>query len=429
MKKEENKKKSSKEKKDNKTKNIVIIVSICLAVIIVFFVINLITTNIEYSKYERYEEKMNSYGFNKLYDNSSAKTSEKVTKSEAVKMAIGVCLNTYDISGIAKMPTEEYQNAMWVLYAQDIGIANASEVNKDTSSNKVKYVDVIKYFVNAKKLLLNTSLINEPKKQITDINKYTGFEQEAILDMLSNDILQEVSGSLKGNKKVFKGKLNEIVVNFIEKYNILGENMQTDPAKMPSNASEYAYISKDVEKEAYEKEFIIDTQEQYKSPKQCYLDKKQSYTQMKDKIERYYNTLLNVDYQKTTKESLKNDLNNLTLSGTNENTLNEYVEYIKQNNIKLVGSAKVQDPIIYYDGLSYRIRTKLDFKVESSNTTDNLLYVDFQTGKSTRYDKKDYSIYVDVSFGSALKTGTYYLKNLSLQSLSKDKNLGIADIL
>lgn len=424
-------KKTQEVKKPNKSinkKSIILIIGICIVVIAIVAIVNVILTNMEYKKYERYEDKMNRYGFNKLYDNESAKTSEKVTKSEAIKMIIGTCLNTFDISGIAKKPTDDYQNAIWVLYAQDASIANASEVNKDTSGDKVKYVDVIKYFSNAKKKLLNIELLNEPKKQISDLKKYNGVEQEAILDMLSNDILQELSGSLKGNKKVFKGKLNEIIVNSIEKYSILNENMQTDEAQMPSNANEYTYISKDVAKEVYEKKFIVDTKEEFKLPKQAYSDLKQYYTQISDKIEKYYNTLLNIDYSTISKEELKNNLYQLTLRDADDKTLDEYIAYTKQNNIKLSGKAKVQDPIIYFDGLNYRVRTKLDFKVESSLTTNNILFIDFETGRKSKYDKKDYSLYIDVVLGSAIGTGTFYLKNISLNNLVIDENSGISMI-
>lgn len=427
----EKEKKTQKVKKtgNNANKKIpIFVIGICILVIAVIAIINIVLNNVEYKKYEKYEEKMNKYGFNKLYDNGSAKTSEKVTKSEALKVIIGTCLNTSDISSLTKTPTEDYQNAVWVLYAQDASIVNASEVNKNTSNEKVKYVDVIKYFSNAKKKLLNLELSNEPQKELSDLKKYNGFEQEAILDMLSNDILQEVSGSLKGNKKVFKGKLNEIIVNSVEKYNILNSNIQTDVSQMPNNASEYTYISKDVAKEAYEKEFIVDNQDEFKSPKQSYVNVKQNYTQIKEKIEKYYNTLLNVDYQKTTKESMKSDLDQLTLKGADDKTLEEYISYLKQNTIKLSGEAKVQDPIIYFDGSNYRVRTKLDFKVESSLTTDNLLYSNFENGKRIRFDKKDYSIYADVVLASALGTGTFYLKNASLDLLVKDTNLGISII-
>lgn len=426
----ENKKEPKRNKKINKRLMLFILSAILLIILIVLGV-NLILKNVEYKKYEKYEEKMNSYGFNKLYDNGSSKTSEKVSVSEAIKMAIGVCLNRYDISGIASEPTSNYNNAIWVLYAQDMALANASEVNEQTANKKVKYIDVIEYFTNAKKVLLKKELTNDESKTVKDIAKYNGIEQEAIIDMLSNDILQALnSNKLNGNKKVFKGKVNEIVVNYVEKYNLLAtenEKMQLDSSKIPSNASEYAYISDNVAKEAYELEFKKDGLDNIKNPKTVYTELKNDWNQMVSKVEKYYKTLLNVNYNDITVEKLKNDLHHLTLISATDESLTEYVNYVKANNIIIEGEAKVQEPIIYYDGLRYRVRTKLDFKVVSSNTDRNLLYIDFVNGGS-KYSKKDYSFYADVMMGSVYgESKTLYLKDSKwFEIIANKEDVGIS---
>ncbi len=426
----ENKKEPKRNKKINKRLMLFILSAILLIILIVLGV-NLILKNVEYKKYEKYEEKMNSYGFNKLYDNGSSKTSEKVSVSEAIKMAIGVCLNRYDISGIASEPTSNYNNAIWVLYAQDMALANASEVNEQTANKKVKYIDVIEYFTNAKKVLLKKELTNDESKTVKDIAKYNGIEQEAIIDMLSNDILQALnSNKLNGNKKVFKGKVNEIVVNYVEKYNLLAtenEKMQLDSSKIPSNASEYAYISDKVAKEAYELEFKKDGLDNIKNPKTVYTELKNDWNQMVSKVEKYYKTLLNVNYNDITVEKLKNDLHHLTLISATDESLTEYVNYVKANNIIIEGEAKVQEPIIYYDGLRYRVRTKLDFKVVSSNTDRNLLYIDFVNGGS-KYSKKDYSFYADVMMGSVYgESKTLYLKDSKwFEIIANKEDVGIS---
>ena len=43
--------------------------------------------------------------------------------------------------------------------------------------------------------------------------------------------------------------------------------------------------------------------------------------------------------------------------------LQEIKKVVKTNKIKLAGSAKVQIPILYFDGTYYRVRTKLEFKI------------------------------------------------------------------
>lgn len=396
-------------------------ISIILAIVIMYFIINVISESNRYKKYVHYEEKMNAYGFNRLYDNGFANSNESVTKSEAIKMVIGTCLNTFEIEDIAKEPTEKYENAIWVLYAQDMNLIDKGDINKKSQDNKVSYIEVIKYFVNAKAKLLKKNLSIDTDKKLSDLKKYTLDEQNAVVDMLANDILKEVGNKLKGNKNIIKGQLNEIVVNYVEKYNLFGENIQNDMSKLPNNALEYAYISSNVEKEVYEIPFKISVSESFVSPKESFSDIKKYYSQIIQKIEKYYNTLINIDYQTTKVESLKNDLRNLTLLDADEISLNEYIEYINDNKIKIAGTTKVQTPIIYYDGYNYRVRTKIDFKVESSKTKDNLLYGDLNSGHTVRYDNNDNTIIVDVIMGEALNTGTYYIKNTVLDDLMRNK--------
>ena len=50
----------------------------------------------------------------------------------------------------------------------------------------------------------------------------------------------------------------------------------------------------------------------------------------------------------------------------------EYVKYVKDNQIQIEGSATVLLPIVYYDDIDYRVRTKLEFKIVNSNTNENI---------------------------------------------------------
>src|SRR5699024_7381431 len=109
--------------KDRKYKIRTTIIAIISAIVIVaIIVLSYTLINAKYSKYEHYEEKMNIYGFAQVYDNGSARTKDKVTKSEAVKMILSCLYNVPSIEGIA-LPTEEtYSNAIWVEYAKKQGI-------------------------------------------------------------------------------------------------------------------------------------------------------------------------------------------------------------------------------------------------------------------------------------------------------------------
>lgn len=438
-KKEMTKKVSGKRTSKNKIKvnpRILIIIFAVIIVIGIGILSYVLLKNMEYKKYAKYEEEMNAYGYNELYNNQSAKTSEKVTTSEAIKMMISVCLNQNDISGIAKAPTNDYENAIWVLYAQDKNLVNASEVNKDTANKKVKYIDVIKYFARGKKILLNQDLTTDESKSVKDIEKYSAVEQEAIMDMLANGILEIVGDNkLKANRKIFKGQLNEIVINYINKYHTVVDNseiLQTDESQKPSNADKYPYIVKDVAKEVYEMPFIVDTESRFKNPKTTFQEYKEHYHQITEKIEKYYHTIFNVNYNNITLEDMKKNLAQLTLMGADENALKEYVDYVKANHIVIEGKVKVQEPIIYFDGYTNRARTKIEFKVVSADTDENLLFIDFINGKNTKYHKKEFATYIDAKFGSAYDTSTYYLKSETLLSLltnsSEDIGIGLKNV-
>lgn len=95
----------------------------------------------------------------------------------------------------------------------------------------------------------------------------------------------------------------------------------------------------------------------------------------------------------------------------------EYVNYVKANQIKISGKAKAQEPIIYFDGFHYRLRTKLDFKIESSLTNENILFYDLASKSKIKYDNKEYSVIVDTLIGSAFGTGSYYAKLNTLDNI------------
>ena len=61
---------------------------VAVIVVATVIIVSYILANRNYSKYEKYEEKMDLYGFSQVYENGRCNTSDKVTKSEAVKMIL-----------------------------------------------------------------------------------------------------------------------------------------------------------------------------------------------------------------------------------------------------------------------------------------------------------------------------------------------------
>ena len=167
-------KNSNIEKKEVKKidkKKIIIFISILFIVLIAVTILTLLIQNKKYEKYVAYEESMRRYGFDKVYDNLSSRTQDKVTKSEAVKMVISAVYNTSDIEGLATTPKEEYSNSMWVEFGTRLGIITVTDVNSENADEYATYSDVIRFFSNAKVNVLKLNLDTEDKGIIRDINK------------------------------------------------------------------------------------------------------------------------------------------------------------------------------------------------------------------------------------------------------------------
>lgn len=406
----ENIKKKNKSNSKNSKKIILIIIIILLLIVSICGVTFTINKN-KYKKYYEFEEVMQKYGFDKVYDNGSANTEEKITKSEAVKIVVASVYNTSDIEGIASSPESEYSNAIWVEFAQKIGIITNTDVNSDNADEYATYADVIRYFSNAKIKVLKLNLDTEDKGIIKDINRYNIDEKFAILDMVNSEVITINTSKINARKKVFKGQVNEMVKNFVEKYNtitIKGEKLNINEEKIPSNSSEYPYTLISVDKTAYELEFDGKEDPNFKSPVKLFPEQKEYYYQIKNNTEGYYNYLLNIDYTTISEERMKKDLRKYMLFDLDDNVISQYVKYVKENKIKLSGDAKVQLPAIYYDGTYYRVRTKIEFKIESTNTDKNLLYRDLVANTDKIYSDEEYSFYIDTYMSNAVGNKTLY---------------------
>ena len=64
-------------------------------------------------------------------------------------------------------------------------------------------------------------------------------------------------------------------------------------------------------------------------------------------VQEYYKNILNVDYNNITIENFVKGFDKLTTYEVNQSDLEDYVEYVKKNKIKLEGKATPLLPIIY----------------------------------------------------------------------------------
>lgn len=422
--------KKKKVKPDKKTIKSRITIAIIIAFVVliglaIFGIISLVNYN-KYKPYKKYEETMKTYGFDKMYNNESAKTGESITKSEAIKMILSVAFNTSDISGFAGEPEENYDNAIWVEYAKYRGIIGDADITKDNANDKATYIEVIRYLANAKVKILEKDLNSAINLKVKDINKYKTDEQTAIEDMIENEIITINTKKINGKKHIFKGQMNELISNFAVKYNTLtinDEKINISEDKEPSNKDQYPYTLASVDKSVYEKDFYVDDEKNFKTPKELYTTKKEYYSQIQEIAEGYYDSILNIDYKTINYDEMKDNILQYVLYGTEG--LDDYVNYVKEHKIVIEGKSTVMFPAIYFDGLEYVVRMKLEFEIKNSDTRYNLLYMDpiGSDGSKVKYENDKYTVYIDAKMGNAIDGSSALYNNNStiVDSLLKDQ--------
>lgn len=380
----------------------IIVFSILLVGLAVYGIISLINYN-KYKPYIGFEETMKTYGFDRVYNNESAKTGESITKSEAIKMILACMFNTSDISGFAKEPEgdDNYENAIWVEYAKFRGIITDSDINKDNAKDKATYIEVIRYIANAKTKILEKELDSAPSMKVKDLDNYKSDEQVAIEDMIANEIITINIKKINGNKHIFKGQMNELISNFAIKYNTItvnGEKVNINEDKMPSNKDQYPYTLASVDKSVYEIEnYISDTPiDNVQNAKEVFSDRKEYYSQIDERITSYLNTILNIDYNTIDYDTFKESIDRVSIYKIDDDVIKKYVDYVKENKIKISGTGIVQFPAVYYDGSRYRARTKVNYEILKANKLSNLLFMDAESMEEIKYELGEKEIIVDI---------------------------------
>ena len=372
----------------------IIVVSILVIIAIVSLIIFL--SNKDNGKI--YEEKIKNYGIEKLYNNGTSNKSEYVTKSEALKLIIGTLLNVDNVDNymLGNSVSDNYENAKWVEYAKLSNVISDDYITAQNENERISYIDIVKIASNAKNTLLLKNKNEDNSIIIENKDTLTQEEQAALVDLIKDGVIDSKFYAKNYNKDVKKQKFNEFICNLFEKYSGVipeGENVINDNKDKPSNYNEYPYILESVEKETYEKSRFVFSDEDILSPIDSFYKIKNLYPVIKEKVESYYNVILNVNYENITKENFNSSKQNFSIP-LNYSDLN-YVDYVIQNEIKIEGNAKVQMPIIYYDGMRYRVRVKLEFEILNSKTGKDILYMDINNSKED-YQKQKYIMYVDV---------------------------------
>lgn len=423
-----NNKDGSKTKKENnknkifKSKITVIILAviICLVIAISLFVI-LKETNIEYGEYDSLMQK---YGFEDIYSNDSVAPNEKVSKSEAIKMIVAATLNINDISKgfyLSDKSDVTYDNELWVRYAKSVEMISENEITKENQNNDISYIECVRYIAKAKQKILGRELDKDTIPSFKDYEGYNSEQQIALSDLVYNNIVEDSKSRLNGNKKLTKSKLNEMIVKYVVKYNLITLNedkINIREEKKPSNEKDYPYTLIGIDKSIYEIPFKK-INDDAKTPIEVFADLKYDYSKINESIINYLNVILNVDSSNFDEDEFIKQALKTSYQGTNTDKLKEYCSYIKSNNIKISGNAKVILPIIYFDGENYRVRLKIDYNVERADSLSNLIYGDSFSDGNVIYELGKKEIYIDLPFSKITTGKVYYYRVNTSNSLLK----------
>lgn len=385
---------------------VIIFLTVLLIITLLVFGIYNIIKYCSTRKYAEYEDKMKIYGFDKMYDNGSAKSSEKVNQFELTKMVISASHNIYDITDVytgnltyneisSGNLSEEKINQLWFGYGQELNFYNNIDNYEKFKNSNATLIDLIFYLSKSKTNILGKSLDVTSVPEFSDYDKYTNDEKIAIQDLAWNKILEANGEKLNGYKKLTKGQLNEIIIKFVEKYNLItleGDKINISDEKMPANVNDFPYTLSSVKKEVYEIEFYNRESQNFILPVNLYSDMKEQYSHIKSTVEKYLEILYNVDYMTIDYNKMQRSLSRVILYSVDKSDLEQYIKYVKENEIIITATSKVILPVIYYDGMGYRVRAVVTYNVRNAKDLNNLIYYDF----GSEYKLGETTVYFDI---------------------------------
>lgn len=392
--------------KIKKRKHSVFSIIICWVILIVIivgivFVGKFIFNSI---KYKKYTNKMESYGLNDLYDNKKANANQSVTKSEMIKVIIGSIENVKTVDGLVGESTN-YNNEAWVKYAKLYKIIDEDYISESNENSKATFIDSGAIIAKSLEILANKKLYKNGESKYSNLEDF-GDLKEYVVRAGENELYNKIKGYLK-NDNINKGELNKMIITIVEKYGLIDPSSEydndvsivTDKDKMPKNYEEYPYIINTIENSVYEIDFKVGDKYCVKNPKEIYSQRKEVYAQVYERVKRYFDIILNVDYKTINSEDFYNSLSDLFYYDYDSSIVDEYVNHVKKNKIKIQGTGTPLLPIIYNDGSQIRIRVKVDFTILNTNTNKNILFPDVYGGSNIEYKDATHSFYADIALG------------------------------
>lgn len=363
----------------------------------------------EKEAYDSYTDKMNWYGYNKLYDNESAESTETLNPDEVSKMVAGVLYCETDKNyAYSSYMGDVSVNESWLEFATHIPIYSAQDI---VMGEKVSKLQIAKMLVQGIEIVYRKDVEITDKLDEKYRKDYDEKELELIDKAISLGILENSKNDLEKTNLV-KGELNKMLIIVSEKYSMVYYNnrhasrphaeLVVDKDKLPKNASIYPYVVDNAPKEIYEIEMPKMLTSISKLPKEEYNIYRKGYFYTDVIISDYFNIVLNVDYRTINADQLIKDLSTLmgydleqVVSGKKiyREAVEKYVAYVKENEIVLSGKARPLLPIVYSDEALHFVRCKIEFKVVNSKTNKDLILWD----KGITYNSNEISVYTDVA--------------------------------
>ena len=359
--------------------------------------------------YKEYTDKMYEYGYNELYINKKATATEKVTNAEMIRVVLGTLKNTKNIENIyhlASVDNSDLHN--WYNYSKDIGIG-PDDLELDKQATVIDAVMLATKIIDGIKEdeIKSTTL----KMSVSKLKEYSKEEQKIIAKAVTLGVIKNKDSVLSG-KEILKGELNKLLISLAETYATMHYNkadedidIVTKKEDMPTNYKEYPYIVNNISKDTYEQELKVQYTPNFKTPKEVYKTMGYLYSQTDYMLTSYFNTILNIDYETITTKIFLDKIAKEVVYEIDESDVEEYVQYVKDNKIKIKGEATPLLPIMYNTGETLVVRTKITFKVLNSDTEYNLLFGDEE--QKIKYVGNEITMYVDVPVG-----GTFNSKSL-----------------
>lgn len=391
-------KKSKKDIKLYKKKITLCLVSLLIFIIVIvavlFFIQKGSNFNLKREFWDgiNYDEKIELFGFNKMYDECS----DEITKIEALKINFLISMNKDSIEN-AFVEGYKYSDEDFILknYAYTNNLKKV--ITKSNKDEKITVADELYALYLIEKGRYNDVETSE-KITLENINNYEEEKKIAIQTMYDKDIVEKEDFE----QVLTKEKSKEIMVKYIYVFKTMCRDVDYEFLKNESNIKSLYklpfYPSSNTE--AYTIE--IKKEYDYKEPIDIFSKVSNRYKDIIKSTKELYDIILNVNYEEFEKEDF--DIEKYArsineVSALPRKDIENYVEYVKQNKIKIEGKGYPIIPLVYYKNNNYNVRTYVEFKILNSDIDNITLMqeINLINFESNSFEKnKEYKGYVDL---------------------------------